>query len=133
MCIFCKIIEKEIPAHIIYEDELVLAFLDISQVTKGHTLVIPKKHTDNFLTCDQEIMCHVMSVAQRIGQHLTKVLHANGMNILSNINEVAGQSVLHFHIHLIPRYDDQDACKIEFKESLPQDLKALQEQLVIKK
>lgn len=131
MCIFCKIVAKEIPAEIIYEDETVLAFLDISQVTKGHTLVIPKKHFDNFLDCDPKTMFHVMEVAQQIGQHIMKKLHANGMNVLSNVNEVAGQSVFHFHTHLIPRYNEQDACIITFSNSKPQDLKLLCKQLFI--
>lgn len=125
MCIFCDIIEGKIPSYTIYEDDTVKAFLDISQVTKGHTLVVPKVHYDNFLECDSEIMKHVMEVAQTLGKDITHKLNAKGMNILSNINEVAGQSVNHFHVHLIPRYDENDACVIEFKESKKQNLEDL--------
>lgn len=125
MCIFCDIIEGKIPSYTIYEDDTVKAFLDISQVTKGHTLVVPKVHYDNFLECDSETMKHVMEVAQTLGKSISLKLNANGMNILSNINEVAGQSVNHFHVHLIPRYDENDACVIEFKESEEQNLEEL--------
>lgn len=126
MCIFCKIANKEIPSYTIYEDDDVLAFLDISQVSKGHTLVIPKKHTDNFLTCEDDIRNKVFKVAQTIGNTMMDTLGCKGINILSNINEVAGQSVFHFHVHVIPRYSEDDACVIEFKASEEQDLEALQ-------
>jgi histidine triad (HIT) family protein len=102
--IFCKIIDREIPCHKIYEDDDVLAFLDISQATKGHTLVVSKKHYDNFLTTPQEEMHKVMDVAQRIGQAEMSILGAKGVNILTNVGEPAGQSVMHFHVHVIPRY-----------------------------
>ena len=102
--IFCKIIAGEIPCHKLYEDDDVLAFLDISQVTKGHALVVSKKHYDNFLTTPQEEMHKVMDVAQRIGQVEIKLLGALGVNILTNCYSAAGQSVMHFHVHVIPRY-----------------------------
>lgn len=102
--VFCKIIDGEIPSTKVYEDDDVLAILDISQVTRGHTLVMPKKHYDNFLSCPQEIMHKVYDVAQRIGQAEVQVLGAKGVNILTNVGEKAGQSVPHFHVHVIPRY-----------------------------
>lgn len=102
--VFCKIIDGEIPCYKLYEDEDVLAFLDISQVTKGHALVVSKKHYDNFLTTPQEEMHKVMDVAQRIGQVEIKLLGALGVNILTNCYSAAGQSVMHFHVHVIPRY-----------------------------
>lgn len=126
MCIFCKIVKKEIPSYCIYEDDQVMAFLDISQVTKGHTLIIPKKHFENLLDCDDEILMHMTKVAKMLGKRIMERTHANGMNFLSNMNEVAGQSVPHFHIHLIPRYNEQDACIIRFNESEDQDKHALQ-------
>lgn len=102
--IFCRIIDGEIPSTKVYEDDDVLAILDISQTTRGHTLVIPKKHYDNFLACPADLMGKCMSVAQRIGQAEMSVLGAKGVNILTNVGEVAGQTVMHFHIHVIPRY-----------------------------
>ena len=102
--VFCKIIDGEIPCYKLYEDEDVLAFLDISQVTKGHALVVSKKHYDNFLTTPQEEMHKVMDVAQLIGQVEIKLLGALGVNILTNCYSAAGQTVMHFHVHVIPRY-----------------------------
>ena len=96
-CIFCKIVDGIVPAHKVYEDDDVLAFLDISQTTKGHTLVISKEHYDNFLVTPQEVMHKVMDVAQRIGQAQMVTLGAKGVNILTNVNKEAGQSVFHFH------------------------------------
>lgn len=121
-CIFCKIASGEIPCHKVYEDEDVLAFLDISQVTKGHTLVIPKKHYDNFLATPHEVMHKVMDVAQRVGQVQIVSLGAKGVNILSNVNKEAGQSVFHFHVHVIPRYEKAGGFKIEMKRSEDKDL-----------
>ena len=115
--IFCKIIDGEIPCHKVYEDNDVLAFLDISQVTKGHTLVISKKHYDNFLTIPQEEMHKVMDVAQRIGQVEVKLLGARGVNILTNCYHAAGQTVMHFHVHVIPRYNSEEGFILEMKNN----------------
>lgn len=114
--VFCKIIDGEIPCYKIYEDEEVLAFLDISQVTKGHTLVVSKKHYDNFLATPQDVMHKVMDVAQRIGQVSIRLLGAKGVNILTNCYKEAGQSVMHFHVHVIPRYGDDEGLRLEFKD-----------------
>ena len=116
-CIFCKIIEGKIPSAKVYEDDDVLAFLDISQTTEGHTLVVPKEHYDNFLATPKDIMHKVMDVAQRIGQAEIMVPGAKGINILSNVNKEAGQSVFHFHVHVIPRYDRMGGFTLEMKEN----------------
>jgi histidine triad (HIT) family protein len=102
--VFCKIIRGEIPSVKVYEDDDVLAILDISQTTRGHTLVMSKKHYSSFLACPQEVMHKVYDVAQRIGQAEIEVLGAKGVNILTNVGVSAGQSVPHFHVHVIPRY-----------------------------
>ena len=125
MCIFCKIIQKEIPSSCIYEDDQVMAFLDLSQVTKGHTLVVPKKHYDNVLDCDPETLAHLIQVAQMLAKRITERCQAKGVNILTNCNEAAGQSVMHLHFHIIPRYNENDAIVIQFNESEKQDLDAL--------
>lgn len=116
-CIFCKIAHKIVPSSVVYEDDDVIAFLDISQTTKGHTLVIPKEHYDNFLNTPQEVMHKVMDVAQRIGQAQMLMLGAKGVNILSNVNKEAGQSVYHFHVHVIPRYLASEGFEISMKEN----------------
>lgn len=113
MCLFCDIVDGKIPNYTVYEDDHVLAFLDISQATIGHTLVIPKKHYDNFLEVDPQDLQHLITVSQKLANKLMTSLDAKGMNVLSNINEIAGQSVHHFHLHLIPRYDDNDGIEIK--------------------
>ncbi len=117
MSIFKRIIDKEIPAHILYEDDEILAFLDTSQTTKGHTLIIPKKQSKNFLESEPELIGRMFKVAQDLAIKIQTNLHAKGFNILTNMNEVAGQTVFHFHIHLIPRYDENDSIKITFKSN----------------
>ena len=113
-CILCKIAQGEIPCHKVYEDEEILAFLDISQTTKGHTLVITKEHFNNFLFVPKDLLSKAISVAQKIAQAEVASLGAKGINILINTNEEAGQTVMHFHIHVIPRYDNNDHISIEF-------------------
>ena len=86
-CIFCKIINKEIPGKIIYEDDVCIAFLDLSQATYGHTLVIPKKHFENILEVDAQTLAHVMQVTQKLAKQIVEKLNAKGLNILTNTNE----------------------------------------------
>lgn len=115
-CIFCKIANKEIPGKIIYEDDICVAFLDLSQTTNGHTLVIPKKHFKNFLEVDDDTLAHMIKVTKDIANKIVTKLNANGANILTNANEVAGQTVMHFHLHIIPRYDNNDQIEINFND-----------------
>lgn len=103
-CVFCQIVHGLLPATKIYEDDDVLAFFDISQVTPGHTLVIPKKHFQNYVSTPKEVMHKVMDVAQRIAQASIAAIGAKGVNILTNVNREAGQVIMHFHVHIIPRY-----------------------------
>ena len=108
MCIFCKIIKGEIPSKKIYEDDNVLAILDISQATKGHTLIMPKKHYDNLLEIPDEELKNVMVVAKKVAKKINEVYKPKGINLLNNCGEAAGQSVMHFHTHILPRYEDDD-------------------------
>lgn len=103
MCIFCKIAEGQIPSYKIYEDELCLAFLDLSQSNIGHTLIVPKQHFDNIIAIDNDLAGHLFSVTSEITKAISKALNISDFNILNNCGEVAGQSVNHFHIHIIPR------------------------------
>ena len=114
-CIFCKIINGDIPSKKVYEDEDILAILDISQATKGHTLVLPKKHFDNLLTIDNGVYLKVMKKVKDLAKVIVDAFDADGVNILNNCNEVAGQSVMHFHVHILPRYDKEE-LKIEFTD-----------------
>ena len=130
MCVFCKIVNKDIPAHIIYEDESVLAILDISQATPGHTLIIPKEHTENYLDCPTEILNKVTSVSQTIGNKIITNLGAQGMNIIANVNEIAGQTIMHFHLHLIPRYDLNDGISISIRSTDNIDLEKIANNII---
>lgn len=128
-CIFCKIINKEIPGSIIYEDPLCIAFLDLSQTTKGHTLVIPKQHFKNILDVDEEVSAHLFKVVTKLAKQFTSTFDAKGVNILSNANAIAYQSVMHFHIHIIPRYSNND-FEIKFENNEGKyDLEELRQQL----
>lgn len=104
-CIFCKILDDEIPSYKIYEDDFVLAFLDITQGTKGHTLVVPKKHVKNIYELDEVTAQQIFKVIPRIANALKDTFNPIGLNIINN-NDKPLQSVFHFHIHLIPRYED---------------------------
>ena len=115
-CIFCKIVQKDIPGKIIYEDDVCLAFLDLSQTTDGHTLVIPKKHYKIILEVNDETLTHLIVVTKKLANKIVKNLNANGVNILTNANEIAGQTVMHFHIHIIPRYNQDDKIEINFTD-----------------
>lgn len=117
MCLFCKIVNHDIPSKIIYENDSVIGILDISQTTKGHTLIIPKMHVENILECPTDVLNEVFNAVSLVGNHLVKALNADGMNVLSNVNEVAGQTIMHFHVHLIPRYGVDDGFIIEMKQS----------------
>lgn len=107
-CIFCKIINKEIPSKIVYEDELVLAILDLSQATYGHTLVMPKKHYENIYEIDDETLAHLIKIVKKLAIKIKNILNAKGINILNNNEIAAGQSIMHLHFHIIPRYDNDD-------------------------
>ena len=116
MCIFCMIAEGQIPAHKIYEDEVCVAFLDLSQANIGHTLIVPKQHFSNIIELDNEEAAHLFKVTSKLTKGISKALNVNDFNILNNCGEVAGQTVHHFHIHIIPRKLN-DNIKIEFSSN----------------
>ena len=102
-CLFCKIIHGELPSYKIYEDQYVYAFLDIAKDVDGHILTVPKKHAKNILDCDQDTLSNLMAAVKRISNHLVEHCGYQGVNLLNASDECAGQSVPHFHIHIIPR------------------------------
>lgn len=105
-CIFCKIIKGELPAEKVFEDDKVLAFLDIHPVTKGHTLLVPKEHYPDLISTPKEVVAEVVSYVPQIAGGLIKGLGATGLNLGSNNGRAAGQIIFHLHFHLIPRYTD---------------------------
>ncbi len=106
MTIFEKIIAREIPAPILYEDEHVISFLDSKPNNKGHALVVPKKKFVNIFDADEEVLARMIIVAKKIADSLVKTVNATGVNIVMNNGEDANQAVFHGHIHVIPRYKD---------------------------
>ncbi len=104
-CIFCKIIKGEIPNYTVYEDEKVLAFLDINPHAKGHTVVIPKVHVENYFDLNEDLLGHLSLGLRRSMEKIDKVLNPDGYNVGWNQGEVAGQVVPHLHIHIMPRYE----------------------------
>ena len=114
-CIFCKIINQEIPSYKVYEDEKVYAFLDLTQVTKGHTLVIPKEHVADIFDYKPDLAADVFARVPKIARALECAFpEMDGLNIINNNKELAYQSVFHSHIHLIPRYGITDDFSIHF-------------------
>lgn len=105
-CIFCKIANGEIPSSCLYEDEKVRVILDISPASKGHALILPKEHYANLYEISDDMAMHVITVAKKMGQKMKEELELEGLNVLQNNGEVAGQTVFHYHMHLIPRYSD---------------------------
>lgn len=107
-CIFCKIVNKEMPAAIIYEDEDTMAFVDIAQVTKGHTLLIPKIHVENIFKMKESTAAKLFQVAPKVANALKAAFSPLGMNIVNNNGKAASQEVFHYHLHFIPRYGKED-------------------------
>lgn len=107
-CIFCKIIAGEIPSYKVYEDESVLAFLDINPVNAGHTLVVPKKHLINIEEADEQVLCQLIKIVKKVGLSLKHNLGVAGYNIGVNNDSAAGQIVPHLHIHVITRINGDD-------------------------
>jgi histidine triad (HIT) family protein len=128
-CIFCKIVNGEIPAAKLFENEHVMAFLDISQVTKGHTLVIPKVHKENLFELTPDIAKNLFESVPAIANALKEEYKPLGLNLVNNNGEQAGQTVYHFHMHLIPRYGQGDGFGAVWKSNTsdytPQTLKEM--------
>jgi histidine triad (HIT) family protein len=104
-CIFCKIVAGELPATIVGEDERTISFMDIAPATRGHALMIPREHSADLLSIDAEDLTAVVLAAQRLAARVKQRLGADGVNLLNACGAVAFQSVFHFHMHVIPRYE----------------------------
>lgn len=112
-CIFCKIANGEIPSYKVYEDSEVIAFLDVNPASRGHTLVMPKDHYTSIVTTPKAILDKAFEVAQLVAQAEIAQLGASGVNVITNCGKSAGQTIDHFHIHVIPRYE-HDGLKLDF-------------------
>ncbi len=127
-CIFCAIAAGEIPSFKVYEDDLVLAYLDINPFSKGHTLVIPKAHSTGLLETDDATLAAVIARVKKVAAHITAKLGCDGFNILQNSGEAAGQTVRHVHFHIIPRWAG-DPLVFENHKGDMDALKALAEEI----
>src|SRR5215211_4803234 len=104
-CIFCKIVGGELPATKVDEDEHTVAFMDRSPATREHALVVPRRHTQDLYSIDPEDLAHTLRAAQRLAARMRDTLGADGINLLNSTRPAAWQTVFHFHVHVIPRYD----------------------------
>jgi histidine triad (HIT) family protein len=105
-CLFCKIIAGEVPAQKVDEDEATVSFMDINPATRGHLLVVPRRHAKNLLEIPSEDLTATVLSAQRLAQRITERLGADGVNLINSCGSAAWQTVFHFHVHVIPRYAD---------------------------
>ena len=112
-CIFCKIANGEIPSRTLYEDDQFRVILDLGPATKGHALILPKEHAADIFEISEETASGVLVLAKRMAVKMTQKLHCDGMNLVQNNGEAAGQTVPHFHLHMIPRYHN-DGEKINW-------------------
>ena len=122
-CIFCKIAAGEIPSATVYEDEDFRVIMDISPASKGHAIILPKTHATNIFEVDDAVASKIFVVAKKVATAMKEELNCDGINILQNNGEVAGQTVFHLHVHLLPRYkgdkisikwSHQDKCQDDF-------------------
>jgi histidine triad (HIT) family protein len=122
-CIFCKIVTGEIPSFTVDEDDRTIAFMDINPGTRGHALIIPKRHHRDLRTIDAEDLAACMAAAQRLAKRMVDRLGADGVNLINSCGEAAWQTVFHFHMHVIPRYAD-DTMRLPWVPA-PGDLDAI--------
>ncbi len=107
-CIFCEIASHNLPANIVFEDDEIMAFADINPATRGHILIIPKKHSVNLFDIEDEIFIKILQLARKIAKIMPDVLGCSGINLLHSAGESAWQEVMHFHLHIIPRYSRKE-------------------------
>ena len=127
-CVFCAIAANEIPSFKVYEDDLVLAYLDINPFSTGHTLVIPKEHSSGLTDTPDETLAALVARVKKVAAHLKTALPCDGFNILQNNGEAAGQTVMHIHFHIVPRYGKEEISFISRKGDMD-ELKALADRI----
>ena len=131
-CIFCKLASGEIPTNTFYEDDTFRVILDAAPASKGHALILPKDHYANLYEIDEEVAAKAMKLAKKMAVHMTDVLKCDGFNLVQNNGETAGQTVFHFHMHLIPRYKDMknnDILSWNHEEFTEEEMKEICESL----
>ena len=130
-CIFCKIANGEIPSRTLYEDNDFRVILDLAPATKGHALILPKNHYKNLYEIEEETAAKVMPLAKKMAVEITQKLGGDGFNLMQNNNEISGQTVFHFHMHLIPRYNnDNQNLVMKPQQATDEELDAVREAIV---
>ncbi|MFY0744107.1 HIT family protein [Solibacillus silvestris] len=132
-CLFCKIIAGEIPSIKVYEDEHTFAFMDIAPLTKGHTLLIPKTHCKDLFEMSEDVARNLYAAAPKVANAIKAAFNPAGMNTINNNGAEAGQTVFHYHLHLVPRYDEKDGIVVNWngrsQEFPPDVLSTLSEEI----
>jgi histidine triad (HIT) family protein len=129
-CVFCRIVNRQLPAEVLFESNRVLSILDIRPIHYGHALVMPKLHCVDFLSVDDSDLQEVTHVTQLVARAIVEALNLKGFNVFSNNGKVAGQSVFHFHMHITPRYaDDNIKFVLTLKEYQTGDIGAYAERI----
>ena len=130
-CIFCKIAAGEIPSNTIYEDESFRVILDLGPATKGHALVLPKNHYADLYEIPEDVLAEAAKVAKKVAGTMKEKLSCDGLNLVQNNGEAAGQTVMHFHLHIIPRYkDDGQHILLKPTSPSPEELTAIKDTIV---
>ena len=124
-CIFCSIVRKESTASLVYENDQVLAFMDIRPVSKGHTLVIPKEHYENIFDISESLLTSVQIATKKLAHAIRAATNADGISIVQQNGRAANQEIMHFHVHIIPRFEGQKA--LQFSGAPEQGRKELDE------
>jgi len=106
-CIFCRIVQKEAPASILYEDDKILVFLDIRPLNEGHTLIIPKAHHETVYDMPEDLFCHMYKLVKRMAVAVRDATKADGITVIQQNGQAAGQEIFHLHVHVVPRYEGQ--------------------------
>ncbi len=129
-CIFCKIVKKEIPADIVFENNSVIAFLDINPTNKGHTLVVSKRHFADISETDDSVASELFVRAKSIAHRIVRAVHADGFNLIVNNGSAAGQVVMHTHLHIVPRFKDDGLKQWPKKDISKEEMKEIKNKIV---
>ena len=128
-CVFCKVVKGELPAYKVYEDEKTLAFLDIYPVYKGHTLVVPKVHTENISDISESDLAAVAATSKKVAKLLKEKLNCDGVNLVQSNGKAASQVIMHFHMHVVPRFINDGLNLWAHGEKPSFDLKKIHEEI----
>ena len=128
-CIFCRIVKKEIPADIVFENNSVVAFLDVNPTNKGHTLVVSKRHFADICETDDSIASEIFVRAKNIAHMIVRAVHADGFNLIVNNGSAAGQVVMHTHLHIVPRFKDDGLKQWPHKDISKEEMQEIKNKI----